>query len=102
MARFVLQNIFFEFNGIVKQQISETAIGDKFALTYACIFVDKLETDFRNTQEYLPLVWYRYIDDVFFIWTHSEEKLKFFLADLNKYHPNKTSPISQIKNVSTF
>ena len=58
MARFVLQNIFFEFNGIVKQQISETAIGDKFALTYACIFVDKLETDFRNTQEYLPLVWY--------------------------------------------
>ena len=23
----------------------------------------------------------------FFFWTHGEEKLKFFLADLNKYHP---------------
>ena len=24
----------------------------------------------------------------FFIWTHDEEKLKFCLDDLNKYHPN--------------
>ena len=78
MARFVLQNSYFEFNGIVKQQISGTAIGTKFAPTYACIFMDKLETDFLNTQEYLPLAWYRYIDDIFFIWRHGEEKLKFF------------------------
>ena len=88
MDRFILQSNYFEFNGIVKQQISGTAVGTKFALTYTYIFMDKLETDFLNTQEYLPLVWYRYIDDIFFIWTHGEEKLKFFLADLNKYHPN--------------
>ena len=91
MARFVLQNNYFEFNGIVKQQISGTAISTKFAPTYACIFMDELETDFLNTQEYLPLVWYRYIDNIFFIWTQGEEKLFFlpiFLADLNKYHPN--------------
>ena len=88
MARFVLQNNYFEFNGIVKQQISGTAIGTKFAPTYACIFMDKLETDFLNTQEYLPLVWYRYIDDIFFIWTHGEEKLKCFFNSLNRYHPN--------------
>ena len=50
--------------------------------------MDKLETDFLNTQECLPLVWFRYIDDIFFIWTHGEEKLKFFLDDLNEYRPN--------------
>ena len=88
MARLVLQNNNFEFNGIVKQEIAGTAIGTKFAPKYACIFMDKLESDFLNTQEYLPLVWYRYIDDIFFIWRHGEEKLKFFLDDLNKYHPN--------------
>ena len=88
MARFVLQNNYFELNGIAKQQISGTAIDTKFALTYACIFIDKLETDFLNTQEYLTLVWYRYIDDIVFIWTHGEEKLKLFLDDLNKYPPN--------------
>ena len=88
MACFVLQNNYFEFNRTVEQQISGTAIGTKFAPTYVCIFMDKLETDLLNTQEYLPFVWYRYIDDIFFIWTHEEEKLKFFLDDLNKYNPN--------------
>ena len=73
-------------NGIVKQQISGTANGTKFAPTYAFIFMDKLETDFLNTQEYLLLVWYWYIDN-----THGKEKLKFFLDDLNKYHPNSSS-----------
>ena len=56
MARFVSQNNYFEFNGIDKQHISGTAIGTKFAPTHACIFMDKLETDFLNRQEYLPLV----------------------------------------------
>ena len=64
---------------IIKQQISGTAaIGTKFARTYACIFMDKLETNFLNTQEYLALAWYRYIDEISFIWTHGEEKLKYF------------------------
>ena len=67
MARLVLQNNNFEFDGIVKQEIAGTAIGTKFAPKYACIFMDKLEADFLNTHEYLPLVWYRYIDDIFFI-----------------------------------
>ena len=58
-VRFVLENNDFEFNGIVKQHILGTAIGTKFTPTYTCIFMDKLETDFLNTQEYLPLVRYR-------------------------------------------
>ena len=74
MAKFVLKNNYFEFNGKVKQQISGTAIGTKFAPPYACIFRDEVETSFLETQEMKPLVWLRYIDDVFFIWTHGQEK----------------------------
>ena len=77
-AGFVLQNNYFEFNGIVKQQISGTAVGTKFAPTYACIFMDKLETDLINTQEILALACYRYIDGIFVILTHWQEKLKVF------------------------
>ena len=88
MASFVLKNNLFEFNGKVKQQVSGTAIGTKFAPTYACIFMDKIESDFLKTQEAKPLVWYRYIDDVFFIWTHSEQKLNSFLEELNNFLPN--------------
>ena len=48
MAHLVLENNYFEFNGDVKKQISGTAIGTKFALPYASIFMDDLETNFYN------------------------------------------------------
>ena len=56
MASFVFKNNLFEFNGKVKQQVSSTAIGTKFAPTYACIFMDKIESDFLKTQE--AKLWY--------------------------------------------
>ena len=88
MAEFVLKNNFFEFDSKVKQQVSGTAIGTKFAPPYACIFMDKVEIDFLETQVVKPLVWLRYIDDIFFIWNESEEKLDEFLENLNNFHPN--------------
>ena len=88
MAVFVLKNNYFEFNGNVKKKISGTAIGTKFAPPYACIFMDQVETEFLKTQKHKPLVWFRYIDDVFFIWTHGKETLSLFLEDLNNFHPN--------------
>ena len=30
----------------------------------------------------------RYIDDIFFIWTESEDELEHFLQRLNAFHPN--------------
>ena len=54
----------------------------------ACIFVDQVETEFLESQVYKPLIWFQYIDDVFFIWTHCQEKLRLFLEDLNTCHPN--------------
>ena len=79
MAEFVLKNNYFEFNGDCKPQISGTAIGIKFAPQYACIFMDQVETQFLQRQQFQPLVWFRYIDDIFFIWTHGEEYLELFL-----------------------
>ena len=54
MAVFSLKNVFFEFNNVIKQQISETAIGTKCAPTYACIFMDKVGTKFLETQRNKP------------------------------------------------
>ena len=56
MAEFVLKNNFFEFNGLVKEQISGTAIGTKCAPSYACIFMDEFETKFIESQQNQPLV----------------------------------------------
>ena len=46
MDKFFLKNNYFEFNGIVKQQISGTAIRTKFAPPYACILMEEVETSF--------------------------------------------------------
>ena len=86
MAYFVLRNKYFEFNGQIKQQISTTAIGTKFAPPYACLFIDKIETGFLETQELQLSAWFRYIDNIFFIWTHGEQDLQTFLYSLNEFH----------------
>ena len=62
---FVLKNNIFELNGKFKQQFAGTAIGTKFAPSYACIYMDEVETEFLKTQELQPLIWFRYIDDMF-------------------------------------
>ena len=88
LAEFVLKNNFFEFNNEIKQQISGTAIGTKFAPPYACIYMDKTETDFLKTQELQPFVSLRHIDDIFFIWTHGEAELQKFMEGLNSFLPD--------------
>ena len=72
----------------IKHEISGTAIGTKFAPTYASIFMDEIETNSLDTQEFKLLVWFQYIDDVFFIWTHGKKNRKSSWKDFNNYHPN--------------
>ena len=50
--------------------------------------MDQAETEFLKTQKHKPLVWFRYINDVFFIWTYGKETVSLFLEDLNNFHPN--------------
>ena len=87
MACFVLNNKYFEFNNEIYHQISGTAIGTKFAPPYACIFMDRVENDFLETEKFKPYIWLLYIDNIFFIWTYDLEKLEGFLSRLNGFHP---------------
>ena len=56
----------------------------------ACIFMEDIETEFFKTQSIKPWILKRFIDNVFFIWMDSEEKLKRFLKERNAFHPNIT------------
>ena len=88
MADSVFKNNLFEFDSKFYKQISGTAIGTKFAPPYACIFMDHIETEFLKTQDIKRWFWKRFSDDIFSIWTESEENLEKFLEDLHKFHPN--------------
>ena len=73
----------------------------KCAPIYACIFMGKVETEFLETQRDKPFWWVSNIDNIFFIWANSQEKLKVFLEDLNKFHPNlKFTSDSSEENVA--
>ena len=50
--------------------------------------MDRLENEFLDTQILKPLVWLRYTDDIFLIWTHSEEELKNIMGELNSFDTN--------------
>ena len=88
MTEFALKNNYFEFNGKVKQQISGTGIRTKCTPPYACIYMDEFENEFLSLRSDKPLVWLRYIDDVFFIWTHGEKELHRFMEALNNHQSN--------------
>ena len=62
MAEFVLNNNILEFNSKAYQQKSGTAIGNKFAPSYICIYMNEVEQKFLETQSKKPLIWLRYID----------------------------------------
>ena len=58
-------------------------------------------TDFLQTQDHQQFLWLRYIDDIFYIWTHGEKKLRTFLEKLNKFHSNiKSTHESSKENIS--
>ena len=56
------------------------------APSYANRFMEKYEEQFLQTESRLPLVWWRYINDVFAVWTHGVTHLETFLRELNNHH----------------
>ncbi|XP_060067078.1 uncharacterized protein LOC132547325 [Ylistrum balloti] len=62
-------------------------MGTKCAPNYAILFMDRLENNFLESQPLKPLVWWRFIDDIFLIWTFPREALTTFMEGLNRFHP---------------
>ena len=77
---------YFELSEQGLKQVRGTAIGTKFAPSYAIIYMAALEEDFSETLIKKLWLWWRYIDDIFMIWQHGEDELKIFLDKLNNFH----------------
>ena len=84
----MLKNNFFEFNGSVKQQVLGAVFGIVCFRIRLYVYMDEVEIEFLKTQESTPLVWFRYIDYIFFIWTHGKEHLETFLQELSNFDPD--------------
>ena len=83
LLKMVLSKNNFQFNGNNYLQIGGTAMGTKVAPSYANLFMRQLEERLLESFLLKPKVWYRYIDDIFFIWEHGEDSFKNWLKHLN-------------------
>ena len=87
LLKLVLHNMYFEFNNELFLQTGDTAMGTSLAPNYANLFMDRFESKALAKQSLKPLIWKRFIDDIFLIWTHGEESLNKFVQYLNSLHP---------------
>ena len=75
----------FEFNGEYFLQTWGTAMGKKFAPNYANIFMAKWESEALIKCPQKPMVYLRYLDDIFIIWEHGEDNFWKFYDILNSH-----------------
>ena len=87
LVEIVLKNNIFQFDEKTFKQVRGTAIGTKFAPPYAILFMADLEEKILSASEKKPMIWWRNIDHIIFIWEHGEESLEKFLNKLNSFHP---------------
>ncbi len=87
LLELILQNYVFRFADKFHTQLQGTAMGTKMAPAYANVFMGKLESTILSQPGPTPIVWRRYIDDIFCVWTDTEESLKEFINNINKIHP---------------
>ena len=87
VLRLILQENSFQFNGKNYLQTHGTAMGTKMAVAFANIFMAKFETDILSQSVIKPLVWKRFIDDIFSLWNVSRDEISKFIDQANKHHP---------------
>ena len=64
-----------------------TAMGTKMAPSFANLFLSIFETYTLSNALFHPRTWWRYLDDIFMIFTEGLDHLKIFVNYLNNVHP---------------
>ena len=85
--RLILEENSFQFNGKNYLQTHGTAMGTKMAVAFSNIFMNKVETEILSQSLFKPLVWKRYIDDIFSLWTTNRDRIEHFIEQANNHHP---------------
>ena len=78
----------FLFNNQFYLQIHGTAMGQRFAPSYANLYMSEWEREALAKCTYKPLIYLRFLDDIFGIWQHDIALFPQFINTLNTHHPS--------------
>ena len=96
LLKLSLENNDFTFNKEWFLQIWGTAMGKKFAPEYADIFMANWEKGALSKCPLKPLIYLRFLDDIFIIWTHSRREFDTFFNILNTHLQRPHLPQHQL------
>ena len=74
----------FVFNGEMYHQIKGTAMGTKCAPAFANIYMNQVEEKYVYTHTTKPLIWLRFIDDIFCVFTCSKPEIEAFVDEISE------------------
>jgi uncharacterized protein (UPF0297 family) len=78
----------FEFDGEIYQQICGCAMGKRFSPCFANIYIAEWKEEALEKCPKHPLIYRRYLDDIFMIWQHTKAEFDEFFEILNNHDPN--------------
>ena len=102
MHGLILNENSFQFNGENYLKTQGTAMGTKMAVSFANIFMAKIETTLIQQSETKQKEWRRYIDDIFSLWDSDKKDLDHFIEQGNKFHPSIKFTAEISENEVTF
>ena len=65
-----------------------TAIGSRLGRNYACTYMGKWEEELLTKVQIKPTMYVRYVDDIFGLWSGTEDELKEFHKTANSIDEN--------------
>ncbi|GAA6073207.1 uncharacterized protein LOC114459639 [Tachysurus ichikawai] len=92
----------FEFDSEHFLQVRGTAMGKRFAPSYANIFMAKWEEEALSAWPIKPLHYFRFLDDIWGVWQESEKEFKEFVDHLNHFNESIKIKYSLHQSVVNF
>lgn len=102
LLKITLKNNDFQFNGKNYLQTCGTPMGKVYAPALANIYMLEFDEKAMNGFKSKPLYFFRYLDDIFFIWTGTIEELKEYETYLNSLIPGIKVTLEYNKLAANF
>ncbi|CAF2071453.1 unnamed protein product [Rotaria magnacalcarata] len=78
----------FRFQNKIYKQIDGVAMGSPLAAILANLWLQRIEQKLNRFSKNRPIIWLRYVDDIFCLFDISETKILDFHSKINKWHKN--------------